>query len=413
MTIDISWKLLNNLEGEYGDSFYLLGLNSFKRNYHEFLEAFRHIYPNTNIAYSYKTNYVPKLCQVVNALGGYAEVVSRMEYDLARRVGVPPERIIYNGPYKCESDIKEALLSGAVVNIDGPYEVDIVKGVAREAPNHNLLVGLRCNFDVGTDYTSRFGFDVHGDQFRTALEALNGIDNCLVAGFHCHFLPPNRSVEAYATIALRMIELFKDHFSDTHPGFIDLGGGFFSRMSPDLRKQFLCHVPDFREYAEAIGSQFAHAFPENSGPMLILEPGIAITADVMRFVAKVIDIKKVGSRTVALVSGSIYNIKPTLNDKNLPLIVMSNNPKSEIRNEPVDLVGYTCMESDRLYSAYEGPLSVGDYVIFSNVGAYTVVLKPPFIHPCPVILAYDPDSKELSVIKHRETFSDVFSTYEF
>jgi diaminopimelate decarboxylase len=147
--------------------------------------------------------------------------------------------------------------------------------------------------------------------------------------------------------------------------------------------------------------------------MLILEPGIAITADVMRFVAKVIDIKKVGSRTVALVSGSIYNIKPTLNDKNLPLIVMSNNPKSEIRNEPVDLVGYTCMESDRLYSAYEGPLSVGDYVIFSNVGAYTVVLKPPFIHPCPVILAYDPDSKELSVIKHRETFSDVFSTYEF
>ncbi|MBW1859768.1 MAG: decarboxylase, partial [Deltaproteobacteria bacterium] len=262
-------------------------------------------------------------------------------------------------------------------------------------------------------YVSRFGFDVQGDQFRAALKTLNGIDNCLVAGLHCHFLPPNRSLEAYAAIAIRMIELSRDHFADTYPRFIDLGGGFFSKMSPDLRQQFPCHVPDFREYAEAIGSQFADAFPDDSGPMLILEPGIAITADIMRFVAKVIDMKKVGSKTVALVSGSIYNIKPTLNDRNLPLLVIGNNTKSEVRNEPVDLVGYTCMEGDCLYRAYEGPLSVGDYVVFNNVGAYTVVLKPPFIHPCPVILAYDSASKKLSVIKRQERISDVFSTYEF
>jgi diaminopimelate decarboxylase len=413
MTMDISWELLNNIEGEYGDSFYLLDLESFKNNYYEFLEAFRYIYPNTNIAYSYKTNYIPRLCQSINSFGGYAEVVSRMEYDLAMRIGVPPERIIYNGPYKCESDIKEALLSGAVVNIDGPYEVDIVEGIARGAPDHPLLVGLRCNFDVGTDHDSRFGFDIHGNQFRATLETLNGIDNCVVAGLHCHFLPPNRSVEAYAAIAIRMIELSRDHFADIYPRFIDLGGGFFSKMSPDLRQQFPCHVPNFREYAEAIGSQFADAFPDDSGPMLILEPGIAITADVMKFVAKVIDIKKVGSKTVSLVSGSVYNIKPTLNDRNLPLLVVGNNANSEVRKEPIDLVGYTCMEGDCLYRAYEGPLSVGDYVVFSNVGAYTVVLKPPFIHPCPVILAYDSDSKRLSVIKRQETLSDVFSTYEF
>ena len=92
--MEISWQILQSLEKKYGDSFYILDLRKFENNYKEFLSSFREIYSNSNIGYSYKTNYTPKLCQSVNFMGGYAEVVSQMEYDLAIRIGVHPLKII-------------------------------------------------------------------------------------------------------------------------------------------------------------------------------------------------------------------------------------------------------------------------------------------------------------------------------
>ena len=413
--MDISWQMLNRLEGKHGDSFYLLDLKAFQDNYHEFLVVFRSIYPNTNIAYSYKANYTPKLCQYVNSMGGYAEVVSRMEYDLAMCAGVPPQRIIFNGPYKREPDIQKALLAGAIINLDSPYEVAIVEAIAQRAPECTVNVGVRCNFGIGMEQVSRFGFDVQGEEFKTVFEILGRIENCRLGGLHCHYHTTHRSIEFYSLLAERMLELSAAYFQDKHPQFVDLGGGFFGKMSSDLRKQFSCPVPTWQEYAEAIAPQFADAFPDGSGPELILEPGVALTANIMKFVAKVIDVKTVRSQSVALVSGSIYNIKPSKHRMNLPIQVLSNhnNPRAKRTNGMVDIVGYTCMEDDCLYKGYQGTLTVGDYVVFDNVGAYTLVLKPPFIHPCPVMLAYDSNLEEFEVIKHQEEVSDLFSTYVF
>lgn len=87
-------EIIKKLRMEYGDAFYLLDSEQFKRNFLEFKKEFSSIYGNFNIAYSYKTNYIPKLCKIVNELGGYAEVVSEMEVELAQRCGVSPANII-------------------------------------------------------------------------------------------------------------------------------------------------------------------------------------------------------------------------------------------------------------------------------------------------------------------------------
>jgi diaminopimelate decarboxylase len=413
--MNLSWQILHTLEQTYGDSYYLLNLEAFKVNFREFLEAFRSEYPKTRIAYSYKTNYIPQLCQLVNAMGGYAEVVSRMEYDLAVRIGVPPSKIIFNGPYKTTFDIERALLAGSIVNLDSLYEVGLVETAAQNTPEDRIRVGLRCNIDLGTERISRFGFDVSGPAWKSAFKALSRLKNCRVVGLHCHVLPPTRSVEAYSLLAQKMLELSAVWFGDESPQFIDLGGGFFSKMSPALRKQFPFAIPTYQEYAHAIGPLFADAFPDGSGPELLLEPGIAITADIMKFVSQVIDIKTVRSKVTALLSGSIYNIKPTKNPRNLPIRIFHKEPpaRSERTNSMIDFVGYTCMEDDCLYHGYQGPISVGDYVVFDNVGAYTIVLKPPFISPSPAILAYAANGEEFEVIRHPEKFSDIFSTYVF
>ncbi|MBD3561316.1 decarboxylase, partial [Planktothrix sp. FACHB-1355] len=136
-------------------------------------------------------------------------------------------------------------------------------------------------------------------------------------------------------------------------------------------------------------------------------------SDVLKFAAKVVGLKTVRSRQIALVVGSIHNVKPTGTDKNLSMRVYRNDENNGQRKlaAPVDIVGYTCMEHDCLYKDYPGEIGIGDYAVFENMGAYTVVFKPPFIRPNPPIISYDPLLNEDTLIRRRETSQDVFSTY--
>ena len=413
MTIKLSWQKINDLEKEYGDSFFILDIRQFENNYKEFLQVFRSIYPNTNLGYSYKTNYIPKLCQRVDSMGGYAEVVSQMEYDLAIAIGVSPSRIIFNGPLKSPEALEKAILAGSIVNLDCLEEVDMVVALAQKMPDQNIGVGLRCNFDVGAGRISRFGFDVEGGELDYIFKLFGELKNCAVQGLHCHFSTSSRSVESYTLRTQKIIELSDYYFNDKQPKFIDVGGGFFGKMNDDLRQQFDFYIPSYQEYAEAIAPLLKNRFPDDSGPELIIEPGVAVVADVFKFVGKVVGLKIVRSRQIALVVGSIHNVKPTLTDKKLSLRVYRKEEKSEKKklSAPVDLVGYTCMEHDCLYKDYSGEIGMGDYVVFDNIGAYTIVFKPPFIRPNPPIISYDSTLNEYALIRRRETSQDVFSTY--
>ena len=127
----ITKELIRTITCKYGDAFYLLDSDVFEDNCRELLDSFRAYYPKSNIAYSYKTNYTPKLVQIVDKIGGYAEVVSEMEMEVALRSGVKAGRIIWNGPVKNKENVRELLLIGGTVNIDSIYEIDNIRSIAQ------------------------------------------------------------------------------------------------------------------------------------------------------------------------------------------------------------------------------------------------------------------------------------------
>ena len=405
------YKDIEVVEQKVGTPFYILKLDRFQENFGKFLESFRKIYPHTKIAYSYKANYIPQLCKVVDELGGLAEVVSEMEYDLALRIGVQPKNIVFNGPYKTFKNIETALLSDTIVNLDSHYEIDILQNIAAVHRENRFGVGLRVSFlyDQSVDL-SRFGFNVENGSFAEAVRKIEGLGNIYIKGLHCHFMVPNKSATGYSKIARNMIELYRDNFAAAGLSYIDLGGGFFSPMPPELEVQFEGPVPNYEDYADAIATQFAAFFGKlEHKPLLILEPGIALVADAMDFVARVIDAKPLHGKNLVLVNGSVYDIKPTLNKKNLPMEIIRKNVDENTVKE-FDVVGYTCMEKDYLLTDASGAISTGDYVIFKNVGAYTVVLKPPFIRMAPPIVSFSKGKCEL--IRRVEQLDDVFKGYE-
>ena len=126
----LSYEHLEKISKEHGDSFYFLYLNKFKKNYQNFLNSFKEVYENTQIAYSYKTNYTPEICKIVNSFGGYAEIVSSMELKLAQSIGVEAKNIIFNGPYKDKESLEKVLLGGGIVNIDSYEEYKIIKEIS-------------------------------------------------------------------------------------------------------------------------------------------------------------------------------------------------------------------------------------------------------------------------------------------
>ena len=170
--MNVDSTILRKLKDEFGETFYLLDSAQFKKNYIELKKQFSNIYPNFNIAYSYKTNYVPKLCKIVNELEGYAEVVSEMEAELALRVGVSPKKIIWNGPIKNVVYLEKMVLQGTTVNIDSIEECGVIKDIAVRYPDKMLNIGIRCNFDVNDGIVSRFGLDIEEKDFAQVLDCV-------------------------------------------------------------------------------------------------------------------------------------------------------------------------------------------------------------------------------------------------
>jgi diaminopimelate decarboxylase len=70
------------------------------------------------------------------------------------------------------------------------------------------------------------------------------------------------------------------------------------------------------------------------------------------------------------------------------------------------------MERDYLLTEIKDVLpNAGDFIKINNVGAYTVVLTPPFINPAPAIICKKGD--KLKLIRSRQTLNDIFKNYTF
>lgn len=407
--MELTYELLNVLSKDLGDSYYLLDSGIFRDNYFEMLNSFQRHYKNTKIAYSYKTNYIPKLCKIVDNSGGYAEIVSEMELWLALKIGVEPYNIYYNGPYKKRKYIEKLMLMGGHINIDANYEVSYIKEIAEEYKEQKFSVGIRCNIDIGQESASRFGFDVDSGALQCAVEALNSIDNIRVTGLHCHL--PFRSLESFQK-RMRHVRQILALFPGYNWEYISLGGGYMGKVNRNLAENFSFCPPDFEEYAAVVAGGMEEIFRgcENS-PQLLIEPGSALVANAMQYVTKVIDIKQVRNKPIATLSGSSYQINPSVKEVNRPVSVFS---KSLVGREyhDLDMAGYTCIESDYLCKGFHGRLACDDFVVFGNIGSYSIVMKPPFILPDIPVVEIN-GQKELEIVSREQKTEEIFERFDW
>ncbi|MGG1663544.1 diaminopimelate decarboxylase [Brevibacillus sp. NRS-1366] len=384
---------LKRWSDQFQSPFYVLDDKRLEDNYQRMERAFSSRYDRVVIAYSYKTNYLPYLCRKLHELGAYAEVVSRLEYDLACSLGVEPKNIVFNGPIKREEDIILALDGEGIVNLDSFSEIPSVIQYAKRHVQKEVKIGLRANFDLSVNgesplqngyEVSRFGFCVENGNFERAVRELSQSPNIRIVGLHGHF-STNRSLGVYEQITQELCFLAREYLKDSLE-YIDVGGGMYGELPASFGNKI---TPSFEDYADVItGVMKKELLPCGLHPLLIVEPGISMVADTVHFVCRVVDVKENRGVRFVLVDGSVHNVKPTMHKHTLPVELISAR---EDDHDPVGtfhVVGYTCMEKDYLVENGRGRLpQPGDFLVFGHVGAYTIVFQPPFIQVRPPIIA--------------------------
>ena len=395
----------------YGTPFYLMDGQKYLDNINEFKAAFRSDC-RLIIGYSCKTNYVPALCRIAMQAGCYAEVVSEMEYALAKRIGF--EKVIFNGPIKKEDTLIAALEEGAVVNLDSAYEVDAVLRYKERNPNRNVAVGLRLNIGLTDEHgdskiqcglrVGRFGFTPR--MLEDVIPMLDSVGIRIIS-LHGHTSSSDRAVANYEIIVNQMLETCRK-FNLTDLRYFDVGGGFFGAAPDGID---VSGKPRYSDYADCIMRLcLSDKWFLEVNPAIVIEPGVSVKANVFSYISRIFQTKDIAGQKFLTTDGTVFDVKPTLHSNNLPHSFITH--RQSLRTYQANLVGSTCMEKDVILKEIDVPSSVGygDFVRIDGVGAYTISLSPTFINYLSPILEIN-DGK-VSVVRRRQNINDIMALYE-
>jgi len=405
---DLDGVSLAALAKEFGTPLYLVSERTLVRRYHEIHEAFSHRYPRVTMAWSYKTNYLKAVCSILHREGAWAEVVSPLEYQMARSLGMAGPKIIFNGLAKTEESLGIAVREGARVHIEHFDDLQLLERAAaanRRDSGSKVPMGLRINLDAGVyPAWNHFGFNLESGQAWEAARRINASPRLALRGLHCHIGTFILDKEAYRRAMVKLLDFadaLKREFG-IRIEWLDAGGGFASINT--LHASYLMgeHVtPPISEYAACVTEPIVARYKTAEAmPDLFLESGRAVVDEAGFILTAVSATKSLpnGKRAVIVDSG-VNNLFTALWYKH----DLALTRESDSLMEDTAVYGSTCMAIDIIReSVLLPPLTRGDLLLIRNAGAYNMTQWLQFINPRPAVVLISEDGRA-ELLRERET----------
>lgn len=404
---DIEGVPVGQLTDKFGSPVFVLSERVIRERYRNIYSYFSSKYPKAKMSWSYKTNYLGAVCSILHQEGETAEVVSDFEYEKARDLGVPGNRIIYNGPYKPLESLVTAFTDGAMVNLDNFDEI-IKSEEASKKVGKKVPVGIRVNMDTGVyPQWSRFGFPIENNGAFNAVKRISHSEHLYLEGIHCHIgtfmLEPSAYKEAVKKVVQLMRKIEKE-FNITI-SYLDFGGGFPSNNK--LKGTYLppeVAVQPFESYIDAVADTLLDELEPDEYPDVYLETGRAIVDEAGWLVTTVDAVKRLPDGTKSYIIDAGVNLLYTSTWYNYKVEI-----DREVHGayENSILYGPLCMNIDVVVeSAFLPPLPKGTRIILSPMGAYNVTQWMQFIRYRPAVAMIMEDGT-LEEIRRPERLEDV------
>lgn len=394
-------------------------------------QAFDDRYDNISFVWSYKTNYLDAVCQILRNEGWGSEVVSNFEYEKAKNLGYKGPEIVFNGPYKVLAGLRLAIAEGALIQIDNWDELAQVEEIAEEL-GKPIDVGIRVWMATGyAPVWSKFGFAMINGEAKRAAERVIAHPLLNLNTIHTHIgtyiLDPNTyRVAAQVLVGLREeLESEFGHLVEC----LNFGGGFPSNsLLHTMVGPAESIVPPIESFAEAITSVL-NRLPKEKRPLLRLETGRYLVDEAGYLVTKVVAIKG-GERALAATSsleavavkeqmllGDAAKLSYVL-DAGINILytaawfALNAYPARKIDTPPIPtrLLGRLCMAIDVIREQINLPrLQTGDHLTLHPVGAYNVTQAMQFISYRPAVALINTKG-EPELIRQAERLKDIQQT---
>ncbi|XP_061099861.1 ornithine decarboxylase-like [Conger conger] len=361
------------------DAFYVADLGDVLKKHLRWVRAMPRVMP----FYAVKCNDSRAVVMTLASLGTGFDCASKTEIQLVQSLGVDPSRIIYANPCKQVSQIKYASAHGVqMMTFDS--EVELMK-VARCHENAKLVLRIATDDSKAVCRLSvKFGATLKTSRLLLERARELGLD---VVGVSFHVGSGCTDAETYSQ-AISDARCVFDMGAELgyNMTLLDIGGGFPGSDESKLK---------FEEITAVINPALDKYFPVDSGVRVIAEPGryyvcSAYTLAVNIIAKKVVMKEQTASddeddgandRTLMYyVNDGVYgSFNCILYDHAHVLPCLHKKPKPDERTYPCSIWGPTCDGLDRIVEQCILPdLPLGEWMLFENMGAYTVAASSTF-----------------------------------
>ncbi|MEA2536424.1 MAG: diaminopimelate decarboxylase [Chloroflexota bacterium] len=352
-------------------------------------EELRTAFPDPWIRqYSVKANDVAAVVARLASAGLGANVVSRGEWAVARRAGLPNDRITLEGVGKTDADLRAAVRAAVAgqplrwVALESADEAAALAALAERAGAPRLDVLLRFNPAVEPETqqalavgagTSKFG--LADDELAAAIEAGGGIEGPLRwRGIHLHVGSQLGAVDAWRDAVRRALAIGA-LLGGSLPDFdtLDVGGGFPVATAAEV-------VPRPERFARELPALLETVPADRRPARLAVEPGRFLVANAGWLIGSVLHVRQRGGRMVVLDTGMTELIRPALYSARHRIVALTTlgrpvapRPDGTARlstDEPAEVHGPICESTDALGRHDLPPLRRGDLVAIRDAGAY-------------------------------------------
>lgn len=331
--------------------------------------------------YAMKANPMPAVVGFMAGLVDGIDVASAGELKVALDAGADPAEVSFAGPGKTEAELRRAVASRVLVNLESPREVKLLAGITQRL-GLPARVAVRVNPDFELKGSGmkmgggpkQFGVDV--EQLPALMAAIKSA-GLAFEGFHLFAGSQNLKAESICdaqqqsyALALRLAEL-----APAPVQFLNLGGGFGIPYFPGEQRLDLAPI------GESLAGLVERAARELPQASLVIELGRYLVGEAGVYVARVLD-RKISRGQVFLVTdgGLHHHLSASGNfgqvvRKNYPVAI--GNRMADAEREAASVVGPLCTPLDLLADRMALPVAQeGDLAVVFQSGAYGASASP-------------------------------------